>query len=34
MASNSFHMSDAAKTTVFVVVFFAAIALITLLMFS
>jgi|GEM_PF-5413870 len=34
MASNSSQMSDTAKTTVLVIVFFAAIALVTLLMFS
>lgn len=34
MASNSSQMSETAKTTIFVIVFFAAIALITLLMFG
>jgi hypothetical protein len=34
MASNSSQMSDTVKTTIFVIVFFAAIALITLLMFG
>jgi hypothetical protein len=34
MASNSYHMSETAKQTIFVVVFFAAIALVTWLVFS
>jgi hypothetical protein len=34
MASNSSHMSESVKTTIFVIVFFAAIALVTLLMFG